>query len=252
MNIQEGDFVKKKSRALDKKDESRKGSVDSLIVELVDFINAKPDYFTTSSCSGRIVVLTTNDSENNTEHTSAKKGCKWHLVSHVAVKASDVLNCLKSATESTRLKFEGFIMHINCRDLKSAILMQNAALSSGFRNSGITIGKHGRNLQVAIRGTMNLEVPLMDTDGKRITSDEYIQHVVTMANDKLTENEKKITRFNKSLHYLLQLQCQDTPKIKPKTTKTFSSDTYKVKPAQNDDMEHLIEDINTMFHDVQG
>jgi tRNA(Phe) wybutosine-synthesizing methylase Tyw3 len=50
-------FSNQKQAAFAGQDLSRKGSVDEPIKELVDFINSLASYFTTSSCSGRIVVL---------------------------------------------------------------------------------------------------------------------------------------------------------------------------------------------------
>jgi tRNA wybutosine-synthesizing protein 3 len=50
-------FSNQKQAAFAGQDLSRKGSVDEPIKELVDFINSLESYFTTSSCSGRIVVL---------------------------------------------------------------------------------------------------------------------------------------------------------------------------------------------------
>ena len=49
-------FGNDKARVLDKADLSRKGSVDADIKDLVAFINDQAAYYTTSSCSGRIVV----------------------------------------------------------------------------------------------------------------------------------------------------------------------------------------------------
>ena len=51
-------FASDKSRVLSKRiDHSRKGSVDAPIVALVARINGYPQFYTTSSCSGRIVVF---------------------------------------------------------------------------------------------------------------------------------------------------------------------------------------------------
>lgn len=50
-------FLAQKSAALSGQDFSRKGSVDEPIRELVELINSQDQYFTTSSCSGRIIVL---------------------------------------------------------------------------------------------------------------------------------------------------------------------------------------------------
>ena len=40
-------------------DKSPKGFLDEPIADLVDFINGHPEYVTTSSCSGRIVLFAT-------------------------------------------------------------------------------------------------------------------------------------------------------------------------------------------------
>ena len=51
------DFGPEKTRALSKVDLSRKGSVDEPIADLVDYLNSLEDFYTTSSCSGRLCVL---------------------------------------------------------------------------------------------------------------------------------------------------------------------------------------------------
>ena len=50
-------FKQQKATCLSKTDFSRKGSVDERISDLVQFINACDQYFTTSSCSGRICLF---------------------------------------------------------------------------------------------------------------------------------------------------------------------------------------------------
>ena len=50
-------FSTQKQAAFAGKDLSRKGSVDEPIKDLVEFINSLDSYFTTSSCSGRIIVF---------------------------------------------------------------------------------------------------------------------------------------------------------------------------------------------------
>ena len=47
-------FNKQKTLCLSAIDNSRKGSIDDDIVDLVAFINEQADYFTLSSCSGRV------------------------------------------------------------------------------------------------------------------------------------------------------------------------------------------------------
>ena len=55
--ISDAHFSTEKARVLGKVDLSRKGSVDEPITELVSYINSLRDFYTTSSCSGRLVVL---------------------------------------------------------------------------------------------------------------------------------------------------------------------------------------------------
>ena len=50
-------FEKQKIACLSQVDMSKKGSIDDQIVDLIKYINAKENYFTTSSCSGRISVF---------------------------------------------------------------------------------------------------------------------------------------------------------------------------------------------------
>ena len=50
-------FDKQKAQALQTIDLSRKGSFDNLIHDLIANLNSHVDYFTLSSCSGRIVLL---------------------------------------------------------------------------------------------------------------------------------------------------------------------------------------------------
>ena len=49
-------FDRQKKQTLEGDDQSRKGSIDAPIVDLINFINEHNDFFTTSSCSGRISV----------------------------------------------------------------------------------------------------------------------------------------------------------------------------------------------------
>lgn len=51
------EFRRWKAQCLSKADLSRKGSVDEDVVELVHLLNEREQFFTTSSCAGRIILL---------------------------------------------------------------------------------------------------------------------------------------------------------------------------------------------------
>lgn len=51
------EFGRWKAQSLSKADLSRKGSVDEDAVEVVELLNSREEFFTTSSCAGRILLL---------------------------------------------------------------------------------------------------------------------------------------------------------------------------------------------------
>jgi tRNA wybutosine-synthesizing protein 3 len=57
------------------------------------------------------------------------------------------------------------------------LFQHTCALESGFRNSGITLGKHGKVI-LAVRSCVGLEVPLTD-DGIMLVSEEVCIMVVS-------------------------------------------------------------------------
>lgn len=63
----------------ERRDKSPKGFIDAPILDLIHIINRHPDYYTTSSCSGRIAIYC-EGLENVSEKTT--KGGKWLYVTH--------------------------------------------------------------------------------------------------------------------------------------------------------------------------
>jgi len=204
----QSDFMKIKEQSLRSKDEadrSRKGSVDAEIVDLVDGINRLDDYFTTSSCAGRVVVYTLSNGRT-------KRGCKWLLVAHTEVSEDEILSKLHNPPEkdcdvenhlhvgddcvvdgesngTIWLKFEGFILHVRAKDMDAARRILNIFLDCGFKNSGVCLSKNGHPV-VACRGATSLQVPL--ADGNTVfASPEYVRFLVANVNEKFSENRRR-------------------------------------------------------------
>ncbi|XP_063480125.1 tRNA wybutosine-synthesizing protein 3 homolog isoform X2 [Symphalangus syndactylus] len=183
------EFRKWKAQCLSKADLSRKGSVDEDVVELVQFLNMRDQFFTTSSCAGRILLL--DGGLNGFE--VQKQNCCWLLVTHKL--------CVKDDVHSV-------------------------AIDSGFRNSGITVGKRGKTM-LAVRSTHGLEVPLSHK-GKLMVTEEYIDFLLNVANQKMEENKKRIERFYNCLQHALERETMTNlhPKIKEKNNASY---THKKK-----------------------
>ena len=114
-------FDRQKEAALAGVDLSRKGSIDRPIVRLTEVINTHGDTFTLSSCSGRVVLLR----EAPLIGQSVRKaGCDWLTVSHEELGPAAVLESLQSREVGRPgtivLKFEPFVLHVQCRDTETA------------------------------------------------------------------------------------------------------------------------------------
>ncbi|XP_075280320.1 tRNA wybutosine-synthesizing protein 3 homolog isoform X2 [Opisthocomus hoazin] len=131
-----------------------------------------------------------------------KKDCAWLLVTHELCDRDHVMTALEKATGDVVLKFEPFVLHVLCRELQDAQLLHSVAIDSGFRNSGITVGRGGK-IVMAVRSTHCLEVPLSH-NGKLMVSEEYIEFLIHLANQKMEENRRRIDRFYKRLELALK------------------------------------------------
>ncbi|KFU87310.1 tRNA wybutosine-synthesizing protein 3, partial [Chaetura pelagica] len=96
------------------------------------------------------------------------------------------MTALEKATGDVVFKFEPFVLHVLCQELQDAQLLHSVAVGAGFRNSGITVGRGGK-ITVAVRSTHCLEVPLSHK-GKLMVSEEYIEFLIHVANQKMEEN----------------------------------------------------------------
>ncbi|XP_051021757.1 tRNA wybutosine-synthesizing protein 3 homolog isoform X1 [Acomys russatus] len=238
------EFGRWKTQSLSKADLSRKGSVDEGAVEVVELLNSRDEFFTTSSCAGRILLLdgSTNGSGVQKQH------CCWLLVTHKPCVKDDVMAALNGTTSDAVLKFEPFILHVQCRTLQDAQLLHSVAVDSGFRNSGITVGKRGKTM-LAVRSTHGLEVPLSHK-GKLMVTEEYIEFLLTIANKKMEENKKRIGRFYNCLQHAMEREAISNPcsRIKEKNNPRFTHKNERNQgkrhdlPATQDSEKELAED----------
>ena len=76
------------------------------------------------------------------------------------------------------------------------------SLESGFRNSGMTVGKSSK-IVLATRSSHGLEVPLTDEDGTLLVAQSHFIFLAEAANKKLTENGKKHQKFYTNMKKVL-------------------------------------------------
>src|SRR3989344_6589229 len=173
-------FTNAKKTFLAKPDKSQAGGIDKAIQSLVTLINTKKNYYTTSSCAGRILLL-------KQQAEAVKKHETSHFfVSHDPVSATALLDvCEKLPQEEVIFHLEGMILHVCCKTMKDAEHLLNLARDSGLKRSGIvSISKE--KMMVEIIDTQRLELPIA-CKGKLMVSEEYIAYLLEKANKKLEE-----------------------------------------------------------------
>lgn len=181
-------FEQEKKSVLSKLDKSKKGSVDKPILNLINKINNHSDYYTTSSCSGRIVLL---------ELGKGKHKSNWLYVSHVLAKEKDLALALKNLKEHKKpiwFKYEAVILHIVCKDIDSAQFLVNKARALGFKRTGIQSTR--KKITVEMCSTELIDTIVADK-GKLLVTDDYLKVLISQANIKLKQNELKIKKLEK-------------------------------------------------------
>ncbi|XP_017276269.1 tRNA wybutosine-synthesizing protein 3 homolog [Kryptolebias marmoratus] len=198
-------FSQWKTQCLKKLDLSKKGSVDQDIEHVVSLLNSCEEFFTTSSCSGRIILIDGAADSSGVQ----KQNCVWLFVSHHKCTFDDLMSGLSRSGGDAVLKFEPAVLHVQCRWLGDAQLLHSVAINSGFRNSGLTVGKTGKIIS-AVRSTHGLEVPLSHS-GRLLVDQEYIRFLTQIANQKMDENLRRIDRFYQNIQSALSAERAHPP-----------------------------------------
>ena len=185
------DFNAQKQKYLGKlqsgqRDKSKKGHIDEEIKELVNAINKQPNYYTTSSCSGRILLYSTSPDRKKNE-------TKWIFVSHNVVSFQDIEKVLEQLPNCVVFFcFEPLILHVVCRDLDAADNLLQLCNISGLKHSGII--SLSKRIIIEIVGNERLD-SLIAVHGKLFITISGISFFIDDANEKMKRNLKRIEKL---------------------------------------------------------
>lgn len=183
-------FLNDKKNCLSKMasiDKSRKGSIDSKIIDLLNIINSNAHNYTTSSCSGRIIL--------QTQPKNGKKyDLEWKFVSHDLINEGTIFNELKQlkSCHDVWFKMESAIIHVACDTIENAQKLVDFASKVGFRRSGIRATNN--KIIVEVVGSENIYA-IVYKDGIPIITDEYSRILTEEANNKLKKNWKAMEKL---------------------------------------------------------
>lgn len=190
------DWDRHKIVVLSKSDKSYKASIDDPIVELVTAINSSDDFFTTSSCSGRIMLI------NEGNELKRKNGSTFTYVSHALVdtrRAAELMSMCIGLVGHVFLKLEPLIIHIECRSMEFAVcLLHRLKRENEFKHSSI-VSATNRKFIVCVKAMVKLEVPVV-YDGVAIIESPLLERYIDIANLRMQENFVAIDKLTSLVH----------------------------------------------------
>ena len=164
--------------------------VDSMLIPFLQKVNALEDYFTASSCAGRIILLETSHDEN-------KKTSKFIFKEHRKVKFREIYEHIKNWYASNKLlwfKQEPFILHIGAATLENAQKIIAAMRNAGVKRGGIMVAQPGKFI-VELLGTQNLAFLAKSEDFE--ICEKCLRNQIRIANKKLQKNYSRLKRFER-------------------------------------------------------
>lgn len=184
-------FINEKKIQLAKQDKSDKGGWDKPILHLTEKINSEKDYYTTSSCSGRIVLIKGKDK---------KQEGLFLFRTHEKISLSKLKKEIKDASYKYKgivyFKQESCILHVACSSLDKAQGMLDKAKLAGWKKSGIIASR--RRFVAELSSTEKIEMPVTNK-GKILVSDELLKLLVGEANKKLFKAWEKIKKLEEMI-----------------------------------------------------
>ncbi|HIQ03758.1 MAG TPA: hypothetical protein EYH40_05005 [Desulfurococcales archaeon] len=175
-NLRKVEFLKRIKRDLEI------GYFDREILNLIMLINSFDFAYTTSSCSGRIVVYEGSAPWFTGDIRILYKthsGIEFNTLKQVMSKACNVW-----------LSLQPPIIHINFKRLDLAVKILNDVRNIGFKHSGI-ISISPRGIVVQLRSTEHLDLPLK-INGKPVYTDDLLSKIVSMVNSILVRSKLKL------------------------------------------------------------
>ena len=162
--------------------------IDPLMIDISNFIAGTKNYFTTSTCSGRITLMDLDESEKKREGAFFRK---WHRT----VSFNEVWEGIEDEKNTGNLWFkqDGFVFLIGTNTLENATRLLEFCRRSGVKKFGINNIKDGK-IHIEVYGTQHMSVPVKEKN-ERLVEKEYVKRLVTIANRKWKLNDALLNSF---------------------------------------------------------
>ncbi|MEA3329873.1 MAG: hypothetical protein U9Q06_03960 [Nanoarchaeota archaeon] len=181
-------FLFRKENQLRKSDKSIRQKWDKQILGLCNKLNQSPNYYTTSSCSGRVVLLIDSDE---------KQKDLFIKVWHDKITFKQLKNQLKNISSDKLIYFkqDPCILHVCTNSLKNAQKIHDLAKESGWKRCGIIASK--KRFIVELNATAKLEFPIYNK--KIMVDDNFLKFLIKETNKKLEHSWNCIKKLEETL-----------------------------------------------------
>lgn len=166
--------------------------VDTQLISFLQKFNKLKNYFTSSSCAGRIILLGLDKEESKKPNLFVGK---WHR----KVKLPEITELLEKdlCFDEIWFKQESFIFHFVAKNEKFAKQILKIRANFGIKRGGIFQIEDGRYI-IELMSTSHMSFPVKL--GKEIIIEKrQLEKIVQKANTKLEKNYKVLKEFQKKI-----------------------------------------------------
>jgi tRNA wybutosine-synthesizing protein 3 len=184
-------FLFRKQNQLKKQDKSFKQSWDKKIIPICEKINKLEKYYTTSSCSGRILLIINSEE---------KRDDLFLKVWHEKISLKELSNELKKINSKKLIYFkqDPCILHIATPNLETAQKIHDLGKEAGWKRCGIISSK--KRFIVELNATEKMEFPIYKN--KILVDKHFLKIIVEQANKKIEKSWECIKKLEKSIESL--------------------------------------------------
>jgi len=190
--------------------EGEEGRVDFDIFDFLREFNELSNYYTTSSCSGRIMIVDAFSLSFAKGRGLAKILAKWHR----PVTLSEVLGAINSGVNLWLLT-RGPILHVVAKDVESAMDLTRLAKDAGFKRSSILSIKDW-GVVIEIESDDRLDIPIK-VNGELLLNNNQLSEIINAANETLMFGKLRLVRLIKLIEsrYFNRNYSQDNEALVP-------------------------------------
>ncbi|MDO8537443.1 MAG: hypothetical protein Q7S21_01005 [archaeon] len=174
----------------------KEGKADKPIIPLLEFIASTKNFYTSSSCSGRILLL-------GIPTNGSKKESFFHAKWHRTIEWKELLEALETPSKGALwFKAEPFILHIGTDCVENANTVLEAMKLTGVKRGGIMLAQKEK-VMLELIGTQTISLPVREGT-QMLVQEDYLQKVFEIANEKTQKNYEMLAKLEKNFRKMLK------------------------------------------------